>query len=79
MDRRFLPRLLRMPGWLLVLNLVSGVAFIALGLKGYWDHQSRWFAIGSLFGLLCCGWLVAGLARFWWSPEPSIVESGEDG
>ena len=34
--------------WLLVLNLVSGVIFVALGLKGYWDDRSRWFSMGGI-------------------------------
>jgi hypothetical protein len=30
------------------LNLVAGLVFLGLGFKGYWDHKSRWYAIGSL-------------------------------
>ncbi|MHC4511451.1 MAG: hypothetical protein ACYTAO_21290 [Planctomycetota bacterium] len=31
-----------------MLNLVAGLVFLGLGFKGYWDHKSRWYAIGSL-------------------------------
>ncbi len=48
MDRRFLPKALRLPAWLWLLNLVAGLVFLGLGIKGYWDHKSRWYAIGSL-------------------------------
>ena len=63
MDRRFLPRSLRMPIWLLLLNLVSGAVFVALGLKGYWDAESGLFAFGSLGVLLVAGCLFATVAR----------------
>ena len=62
MDRRFLPKALRLPGWLWLLNLLSGLAFISLGLKGYWEHESRWYAIGSLGVMLLLGWIGARLA-----------------
>ena len=65
MDRRFLPKALRLPGWLWLLNLVSGLAFLALGLKGYWDDQSRWYAIGSLGGMLLVAATGAYLAGRW--------------
>ncbi len=48
MDRRFLPKSLHMGFPLMLLNLVSGVIFVGLGLKGYWDDQSRWVAIGGM-------------------------------
>jgi len=52
MDRRFLPKALRLPAWLWLLNLISGFVFIGLGLKGYWDDKSRWYAICSLCVML---------------------------
>ncbi len=52
MDRKFLPKGLRLPVWLWLLNLVSGFVFIGLGLKGYWDDQSRWYAIVSFCVML---------------------------
>jgi len=61
MDRRFLPQGLRLPRWLWCLNLLSGFVFLGLGLKGYWDHSSRWYAIASLCVLLV---LAAG-AAYW--------------
>ncbi len=68
MDRRFLPETLRLPGWLWWLNLVSGLVFIALGLKGYWDDQSRWYAIGSLGAMLLIAAAGAHLAGRWSNP-----------
>ena len=58
MDRRFLPRPLRMPRVLWVANLLAGVIFIGLGLKGYWDH-SGWLAMGILLGTVALGWAAA--------------------
>ena len=51
-DRKYLPKGLRLPGWLWLFNLVSGVVFLALGIKGYWDHESRPYALGSLCAML---------------------------
>jgi hypothetical protein len=45
-----------------LLNLVSGFVFLGLGLKGYWDDQSRWYAIGSLCAMLLVAAAVAHLA-----------------
>lgn len=68
MDRRFLPKALRLPWWLWFLNLVSGLVFLALGLKGYWDDQSRWYAIGSFGGMLLVAAAGAHLAGGWIAP-----------
>jgi hypothetical protein len=68
MDRRFLPRALRLPAWLWGLNLLSGLVFLALGLKGYWDDRSRWYAIGTLFGMLLLGLAGGHLGRRWIAP-----------
>jgi Mn2+/Fe2+ NRAMP family transporter len=38
MDWRFLPRPMRMPGALVILNVLSGIAFTAMGLKALWDY-----------------------------------------
>jgi Mn2+/Fe2+ NRAMP family transporter len=58
MDRRFLPKPLRLPAWLWLLNAVSACVFVGLGLKGYVDDTSRWYAIGALGGMLLLG--IAG-------------------
>ena len=63
MDRRFMPKALRMPFWLIMLNVAAGATFIVLGVKGYWDLQSRWYAIGILAVMLMIGVLIAWLAR----------------
>lgn len=68
MDREFLPKALRLPRWLWLLNLVAGLVFLALGLKGYWDDQSRWYAIGSLGGMLLVAAGGAYLAGRWIAP-----------
>jgi len=68
MDRRFLPRALRLPGWLWLLNLVSGFIFLGLGVKGYWDHKSRPYAVGSLCAMLGVAVLAAYLAGRWTTP-----------
>ncbi len=59
MDRRFLPPALRMPAALLVLNSISGVIFLGLGLKGTWDAESRLVSLCGLAVLLAAGWLAA--------------------
>ena len=47
------------PPWILTLaNIVIGILFICLGLKGYWDH-SGWWAILILLGTVALGWLAA--------------------
>ena len=68
MDRRFLPKALRLPAWLWLLNLVSGFVFLGLGLKGYWDDQSRWYAIGSLCVMLLIAAAGAHLLGRWIAP-----------
>jgi hypothetical protein len=57
-DLRFLPASLRMPAILMTLNVIAGCLFVALGIKGYWDH-SGWRAIGMLMATVAVGWLVA--------------------
>jgi len=68
MDRRFVPKTMRLPAWLWLLNLVSAFVFVGLGLKGYWDDKSRWYAIGSLGGMLLFGALGGYLAGKWIAP-----------
>ena len=72
MDRRFVPKPVRLPAWLWLLNLVSAFVFIGLGLKGYWDDQSRWYAIGSLGGMLLLGVVGGYLAGKWLSPKRNV-------
>jgi Mn2+/Fe2+ NRAMP family transporter len=65
MDRRFLPKGLRLPVWLWLLNLVSGFVFLGLGVKGYWDYESRPYAIGSLCAMLVVAAVGAHTAGRW--------------
>jgi len=62
MDRRFLPRHLRMPWLLTALNILAGIVFLALGIKGYWDH-SGWVACFILAGTVMLGWIAAGVLK----------------
>jgi uncharacterized membrane protein YqaE (UPF0057 family) len=76
MDFRFLPRELRMPPWLLGLNVLAGVLFVASGLKGYWDAESRIYALVSLAVLFATGSVLAILARPWlWRSENNRYNS----
>ncbi len=57
-DRRFLPRGLRMNRFLMAFNALAGLIFLALGIKGYWDHSGgRSFSILAV--TLALGWLGA--------------------
>jgi hypothetical protein len=62
-DRRSLPHDLQMAWPLRVLTGIAGVAFLALGLKGYWDHNG-WKAFAVLAGTLAFGWLLARARMF---------------
>jgi len=59
MDFRFLPKKLRMPSWLVGLNLISAVIFLILGVKGYWDSESRWLALGGQAAFLVLALIAA--------------------
>ncbi len=48
MERRFLPRGLRMHPALASLVAIGAVAFVAFGFKGYWESESRGLALGGL-------------------------------
>jgi hypothetical protein len=61
-DRRILPAGLTMTWLLRCLNALAAAVFLALGLKGYWDH-SGWKAFAILAGTLGMGLLTAALAR----------------
>ncbi|HRI15789.1 MAG TPA: Nramp family divalent metal transporter [Verrucomicrobiota bacterium] len=65
-DRRFLPAALRMNGILTALNILAGICFVVLGLKGYWDH-SGWrslllLAATGAVGLIAA-WVAAGASQ----------------
>ena len=61
MDRR-LPVQHRMPLALVALNLIGGIAFILVALRGYWDYAG-WWAMGILLGILAFGVFVAWLVN----------------
>lgn len=68
MDWRFLPKKLRMPVWLVLLNVASGAIFLGLGLKGYWDNHDalgsflaqRWFSIGGILAVMLVSMMITG-------------------
>jgi len=68
MDRRFLPKPLRMSLLLLVLNSLAAVVFFGIGAKGWWDGhragetfiETRWFPLTGLFGMVCLSFIAAG-------------------
>lgn len=62
MDRRWLPIGLRPPAYLTGFNLLGGILFLTLGLKGYWDNEHRSLAVGSMLGLFAAAVLIAQLA-----------------
>jgi hypothetical protein len=64
MDRRFLPRGFRPPLWAELLTILAGLAFLALGLRGAWDH-SGWTAFLILLSTVALGWLAAWLTAKW--------------
>ena len=79
MDFRFLPSRLRMPIWLMILNFVSGIVFLRLGVKGYWDVKSRFLAVGGLLLLFVAGCCLAIAARGWIDGSQELDESkGQD-
>ena len=61
-DKHFLPRTLQMPWPLRVLLALAALAFLVLGIKGYWDH-SGWIALGTFVATLALGWIVAAVLR----------------
>lgn len=68
LDRAFLPRWLRMSGALEILNLVAGLVFVTLGVRGYWDFGVQKFPdwgggwLGALVLLLT---LLLGMVGAW--------------
>jgi natural resistance-associated macrophage protein len=61
-DRRFLPGNLQMAWPLRLLLAIAALAFLALGMKGYWDH-SGWMAFAIFGATVAAGWLAARIAR----------------
>jgi hypothetical protein len=63
MDRRFLPKPLRMPVSLVLLSVFAGITFTAMGLKALWDYgQIKAFFI--LAALLASCIILASCFRF---------------
>ena len=61
-DRRFLPKGLRMPIWLKAINGLAAATFVALGVKGYYDAPGGAYAAAALGGALLIG--LAAAARY---------------
>lgn len=60
MDYQFLPHTLRPSKTSILLSFIAGLVFLALGLRGCWDH-SGWTAFSILAGTLALGWVAAWL------------------
>jgi hypothetical protein len=63
MDRRYLPKGLRMPAWLAGLNLAAAPIFLGLGIKGYWDSAAPQLAVAVLAGAGVVALLAAAILR----------------
>ncbi|MEZ6120263.1 MAG: Nramp family divalent metal transporter [Pirellulaceae bacterium] len=63
MDRR-LANEFRLPILLVVANVVFGIAFFALGIKGYWDAHG-WISLLILFGTIAVGAILALVTGSW--------------
>ena len=67
-DRRFLPSNLRMNWALAALNIFSGLIFIGLGIKSYWDYGAQkgpWVMVTAIAGMVTASLLACGLARMY--------------
>jgi len=76
MDRRYLPRSLQLPTWLFGLNIFSGVVFLALGLRGYWEEKERTLVIGSATAAIPVSLLIANIVRRFTSNTASHSQQG---
>lgn len=61
MDQRWLPAGLRPSAYFTGFNIIAGVLFLALGIKGYWENENRVFASLSMLGLFAASVLIAWL------------------
>jgi hypothetical protein len=66
-DRRLAPEH-RMPLALAALNLIGGIAFVIVAVRGYWDYgrstwdeNGQWWAMGIMVGMFAFGVLAAWL------------------
>ena len=72
-DWRFLPAPLRMPGWLVALNVIGGVIFGYMGLTALWDH-TVWHAV--IFpAVLFAAMFLAFQLRFLYQPPRTGTET----
>ena len=62
MDRRWLPVGLQPPKWMIGMNLVSSLVFLAIGIKGYADNENRSLVLSSMLGIFAIGMLIAVVA-----------------
>ena len=58
-DRRYFPPSLWMPRPLALLNAAAAILFVAVGIKGYYDHESRYIAVGGLAGVMLVSFVLA--------------------
>jgi glycerol uptake facilitator-like aquaporin len=63
MDHRELPPGLQPPKWLIAMNVLSAIVFLALGLKGYWDNEHRIVVVCSMASIFVIAMVVAWALR----------------
>jgi hypothetical protein len=82
LDRRFLPQPLRMSRTLGASNVVAGLGFVALGIRGYWDFGVQKFPDrggGWLGGLVLVLTLGLGWAGAWCLDRHSAARLRREG
>jgi Mn2+/Fe2+ NRAMP family transporter len=65
-DRRFLPAALRMNRPLAALNGVSGLIFLGLGIKSYWDYAANPNQNAMVTATAVAGFVIAVVLAFAW-------------
>jgi hypothetical protein len=81
LDVRFLPRPLHMSRALWVLNILAGLVFLALGIRGYWEFGVQKFPEwggGWLGGLALVLTLLVGMVVAWFLDRRGARRRDED-
>lgn len=63
MDSRWLPRSLQPPILLTITNLTGGLLFIAIGVRGFWDNESRTITLSIVAVMFAISLLIASTVR----------------
>src|SRR5690606_2444553 len=59
MDRRFLPAELQPPLAITTMNVLAGIVFFALGIKGYWENENVVLVACSMAALFAMAMMIA--------------------